>query len=914
VLATAMALAPAPVWAAAPAAGASSTPEGLIQPVPLNRVSFEYPEELVGTEGAPAGRVIVKYVVGVDGVPKELEVVESVDPRVDEVALEAIAALRYQPASYQGQPVEIVLSIALDVVAPELPEPEPPEGEDPDQGEGTLEGPEGEPGVDSEGSDDPSESGPVRIEGTILAAGDRRKVEGVTVLAVPGGDHELGEVKRKVYGADEAEPEYTLRAVTDTEGKFELRGVPDGRVRLIMLAQGYERLEWVVELEQGRALEVKYFQKPLNVNPYRTEVAVDRETMPEISSHKISMEETNAIPGTQGDALKGVQNFPGIARAPFGAGMLAIRGAAPEDSAVFLGYHEIPNLYHFGGLTSTFNSDILAQIDYVPGNFDARYGDAIGGIVNVVPRRGRVDGYHGYIDSDLFDTGVLFEGPFNPKQKNPNKRASFVISGRRSYVDLLLPVIIPPEAGLKMTVAPRYWDYQVLADVPVSGGTLTTRVFGSDDRTKLIFTEENEVDEDDRNAIESVVYFHRADLVYRKVDGPWEFLVTPSYKREYWSGSGFGDFSFEVTYDTVSARAEISRALAKRSRLRIGTDLDSRSYDFSVTAGPWDSDTGGGVNDLVAANARRNQTTPALYSTLILGVTEKFTLLPGIRFSYYAHPVERGTVDPKLRFSWQLFENTMLKGGVGMYAQGPRPEHNDPVFGNPRLGPERALHTSLSVQQTFPQVGASLELTGFYKKLEQLVTYSDDAVIGVDGSLRPEYFANQGDGRIYGLEFLARKDLVKNLFGWVSYTLMRSERRTAPGEPYQLFDFDQTHILTVIASYKLPFNWQIGVRFRAVTGNPTTARTDGVHDASDGGYFPVLGPTNGSRMPGFHQLDLRIDKTWIKKRVRITSYLDIQNVYNAENVELFNYSYNYQDYVTVNSLPTAPSIGLKLEF
>ncbi len=104
-------------------------------------------------------------------------------------------------------------------------------------------------------------------------------------------------------------------------------------------------------------------------------------------------------------------NFPGVARAPFGSGLLAIRGSAPEDSAIFFGYHEIPILYHFGGIRSVFASEILAQIDFIPGNFDGRYGDAIGGVINVQPRKGRRDGYHGFIDTNLFDTGALVEGP-----------------------------------------------------------------------------------------------------------------------------------------------------------------------------------------------------------------------------------------------------------------------------------------------------------------------------------------------------------------------------------------------------------------------------------------------------------------------------------------------------------------------
>ncbi|NJK33273.1 MAG: Plug domain-containing protein [Deltaproteobacteria bacterium] len=259
-------------------------------------------------------------------------------------------------------------------------------------------------------------------------------------------------------------------------------------------------------------------------------------------------------PRHAGDGLKAIQNFPGVSRAPFGAGQLAIRGAAPGDSGVYLGYHEIPTLFHFGGLTSVFNSDILAQIDFVPGNFDSRYGDAIGGIVNVQPRKGRRDGYHGYVDADLFDAGALVEGPVG--------KGSFVLSARRSYVDAILPVVIPEEVGLGLTLAPRYWDYQALFDYPVGGGELSIRSFGSDDRSKLLFAEENDVDPDETDGFETTQWFHRVDVVYRKVDGPWEFLITPSYKRELFSGSFFGGIRFIVESDTFSGRTELSRRLA----------------------------------------------------------------------------------------------------------------------------------------------------------------------------------------------------------------------------------------------------------------------------------------------------------------------------------------------------------------
>src|SRR5690606_25687246 len=186
--------------------------------------------------------------------------------------------------------------------------------------------------------------------------------------------------------------------------------VPAGRVRIVVLSTTHERLDYIEQLEPNSILELDYFDRRLESNPYRTVVEVERE-LPEVTRRTISREEINLLPGTQGDALKSIQNFPGVARPPFGAGLIVVRGSAPSDTKTYLGYHEIPQLFHFGAITSVFNSDILAQIDFIPGNFDSRFGNAIGGIINVQPRKGRRDGYHGYVDADLFDAGVLVEGP-----------------------------------------------------------------------------------------------------------------------------------------------------------------------------------------------------------------------------------------------------------------------------------------------------------------------------------------------------------------------------------------------------------------------------------------------------------------------------------------------------------------------
>ena len=874
-------------------------PAELVQPVLQNSAEIVYPEALRRLDPPPQGRVLVKLVVGVDGVPRELELVERVHPELDALALTAAGALRYSPGLYKGRPIEVVLSVAIDIAAPSRlpPEPEPADSE-PDASE-----PEREPGA--EASAEPAPTGPVRMQGALVEAGLRLPISGASVLVIPAAaDAEVGEVRKKDYGEAPA-PAWQQRVFTGVDGSFALRGLPDGKVRVIVLAQGFERLEYVEEIAKGGRLEVKYFQRRMVVNPYRTVVASRRNEPEEVSRRTISVQEINNLPGTQGDALKAIQNFPGVARPPFGAGLLVIRGAAPADSRTYLGYHEIPQLFHFGALSSTFNSDILAQIDFIPGNFDSRFGDAIGGIINVNPRKGKTDGYHGYVDADVFDAGVLIEGKVG--------KGSFALSGRRSYIDAVLKAAVPKDAGLGLTQAPRYYDYQALFDYPVGGGELSIRWFGSDDRFKLIATPPNDTADTGSNSAQTAILFHRFDVIYRKQTGPWDFLITPSFNYQKLSGRFGNLFSFDFPNTGFSFRAEAARQISQQFALRLGTELQAGRYTIDARAPSFPAAAGlGGTGVFNVGDTAQSYATPAVYATGTIQLGERFTLLPGVRAAYYALQVKKATVDPRLRFMWQVAEQTTIKGGVGLYSQIPDLISLNPIWGNPRASVERSVHTSLGVLQTFENLGLSLEVTGFYKYVFDRSTASSRIIRAPDDTLRLENFANQGIGQIFGGEFLLRKALTKKFFGWISYTLMRSLVQEKPGEAYKPFAFDQPHILTVIAVYKLPRGWQVGGRFRLVSGNPTTLYKDGVFNNEDGGYLNARG-TQG-RLPAFHQLDLRVDKTFTYKRMLVNVYLDVINVYNHQNPEAIVYSFNLQQSTVQAGLPIIPSLGVRLEF
>ena len=175
----------------------------------------------------------------------------------------------------------------------------------------------------------------------------------------------------------------------------------------------------------------------------------------EATRRTLPREVLTRMPGTRGDALRVVELLPGVARPPFGSGQIVIRGAAPGDSEVFVNGVSVPLLYHFGGLTSFYNSQLLERLDFYPGNFSVRYGRRIGGVIEVEPRDPTTDrNFHGIADINLIDASLLLEIPLWDN-------AAIAFSARRSYIDFFLTEVVPDDV-FNIVAGPVYWDWQLI--------------------------------------------------------------------------------------------------------------------------------------------------------------------------------------------------------------------------------------------------------------------------------------------------------------------------------------------------------------------------------------------------------------------------------------------------------------------
>jgi TonB family protein len=700
-------------------------------------------------------------------------------------------------------------------------------------------------------------------------------------------------------------------AMTDEGGRWRVGPLPAGTYHVTASADG-RIFSSDEEATAGSETNVIYRLEPKVAAPLPVEgadagaveqVEVRGEKPPrEVVKRTLEQRELNRIPGTNGDALRSLQNLPGVARPPGFAGLLIVRGSNPNDTQIFVDGTPIPIVYHFGGLSSVIPTEMLEKIDFYPGNFSAQYGRAQAGIVDVGLRDPKKDGqYHGLAQADFIDARVMAEGPV-PLLDGWN----FLVGGRRSYVDLWLkPVLEKTTAGV--SAAPVYYDYQAELEKDLSkNSSIRFTFFGSDDDLALILKTVSTTDPSFGGGISTHTGFWRGQARFKDKLGPdTDFKLVGSFGSDYVDFS-LGDDFFTLTTYPVSGRAELSQKVAKGVVANVGFDMLYVPYSVDVRApprpiagqpppGPF------GSRPPVETKVTDQLYEPAMYSELEIVPWTGGRIVPGLRLDY-TKDTKAWDLAPRVTVRQDLtsdFPRTTAKGGVGVFFQPPQPQETNAVFGTPGLVSNRALQYDVDAEQEFTHnIDASLDL--WYKELDTQVTAGVGSV---------------GSGYAYGAETLIRYKPDARFFGWIAYTLSRSMRRDTPTDPLRFAHYDQTHILTVLGSYRLGHGWEMGARYRFVSGSMDTPETYGFYDENGGVSLPLASyPAYGTRLPAFHALDIRLDKTWKFKSWLLSVYLDIENVYNQGNVEGTAYNYNYTRETYITGLPIIPSLGVRGEF
>ncbi|NNB87313.1 TonB family protein [Corallococcus exiguus] len=857
-------------------------------PVLVKSVEAAYPPD-AAAQGLTAD---VKLIITIaeDGTVSDARPAEPVGHGFDEAAIEAVRAFQFSPAEVDGVPAPVQVEYVYHF---------------------TLSAPAASPDAPAEEVEKPRAT----LTGQLISRGSRSRVAGATVRC----------------GDDPEAPE----ALSDEEGRFSLQVEP-GECAVRVVASNFQLYQTTETLKPGETTEIVFYLVPKG-GAFETVVRSERPKK-EVVRRTVSREEAQKTPGTFGDPIRVIQALPGVARAPFSSGDLLVRGSNPGQSATLMDGVRIPLLFHLLGGPSVVNAEFIDSLDFYPGGYGSQYGRAVGGVVDVATRKGASDTVHGSVKVDLLDAGFFLEAPITDG-------VSVAAAARRSYVDALLPLVLPKEEGSTLSVVPRYWDYQLRVDLgsrskeaPVPGAGRSTgyiMAFGADDQLSIVSSGDGQSRDIE---LGTHTQFHRikGDWTYRR--GDFTSVFTPYVGLDKVS-TELGSYQEDDSIYSAGARQTLSLELSSALTMRTGVD----AYFEHVVVSALLPISGG--TDYVPFPGAEPQTQLQRKAITLNGFDGgvfweadltwgAFTLTPGVRGNLqHVNGTDNLALDPRLWLRYAASERTALKGSAGLYSQHAETYQFIPLpYGNPRLGYQRAFQASLGVEQRLTDA-VNVDVTGFFNRRFKNVVAPGQLLTQEGGGLLQERFSNDGIGKAMGVELMVKKDRLSptdKWNGWLSYTFSHAEdgragplpavtggsTANAEDQAYGLSPWDQTHILTLVAGYLLGNGWEVGGRFRYTTGRPTTPLQHS-YDVfrGDGNRFePTPGPYFSARSSSFHQLDMRVDKSWRFENWTLTTYLDVQNLYNRKNAEFDLDDYRYRGKYELPGIPLLPVVGVKGSF
>lgn len=861
--------------AAAPALGDEAKRPKLTKPPKLvTFVEAPYPEseKAAGQQAS----VVVQIAISATGAVDSVSVVKSAGPAFDAAALAAVRKFHFDPAEIDDKPAPIRIQYRYDFVL---------KAEAPATGE---------------------------LEGTVRVRGTGAALAGVRIELDNG-----------------------LSAETDAEGKFSFKDLEPGPRKVTLSRADLKALQTQETVVAGEKLQASYevdlapAQAPENADDADDlELVIVLPTLTkQVVSVKVDADQARRVAGTQGDVLKIVENMPGVARASAGSGQVVVWGASPEDTRVYVDDVRVPLLYHFGGLRSVVHTDLVQNVELLPGGYGSTYGRGLGGLITVALRDPDLKARHAAAQVDLLDASLSSSG----KLAGP---WTYAVAARRSHLDTTLDGFTDKDVGAFFPI-PHYYDGQLKFRRQLSekryvevGGLL------SSDRVSRSV---GSADPSERKQETKELKFDRVFARYVSTDADGsETRITPWFGRDRSRlVASFGGTPTELSTHARQFGVRLSHAHRISDALTgsVGLDLEGssstsqRSGSVSTPPREGDARTFGQppASEINSSTWKTISGSAAPYVEGDFGLADnQLHIVPGVRLEPFFVAIDRRSppegdqpptgaytsdlaLQPRLSIRYAFSERASLKAAWGRYYQPPQSEDMSPVFGNPLLSVANGTHYLVSSQVTIASK-LSAETTAFYSRSEDLAVRNPSTA-----PLLGQTLINAGQGRAFGAQFLVRRDLSSGFFGWVAYTLMRAERRDSGAGSWRLFDFDQTHVLTALASYELGAGFDVGVRFRYATGYPRTPVIGAYYDSRRNLYEPVLGTKNSIRIPDFAQLDVRISKTFKIAGTKAEIYADVQNVTDRENAEELVYNQNYSERRNIRGLPILPVVGARWE-
>lgn len=697
----------------------------------------------------------------------------------------------------------------------------------------------------------------------------------------------------------------TNASVTDSLGRFEVKGIASGFVNLNISCLGYKKNSVPdIQVYNSRPviLEItleKSVNQTKNVNIQANQV--ERNEVSPLSYKTIGVAEIQRTPGGNRDISKAIQSLPGVASGVSFRNDIIIRGGSPNENRFYLDGVEVPNINHFatqgasGGPVGLINVDLIREVEFFSGAFPANRGNTMSSVLEFKQKEARDDKSAFRFTIGSSDIGLLSEGPIGK-----SKKVTYLLSARRSYLQFLFSAI-----GLPFL--PTYNDFQTKVKYRINA------------KNEVYFLGLGAIDKFELNLKANETEEQKYILGYLPVNTQWNYtngLVWKNYRK---NGTQTFVLSRNMLNNRVFKHVNNDETLPYLINYISQESENKFRYEYNLNLKGWKLNFGAGVerdrytNSTYQQRSILNQVVIIDFnSKLYLNryglfgqasktfLKDKLLVSAGLRMdgSDYAKSMNNPlkTLSPRISFSYNFAKRWFANANTGIYYQLP----SYTVLGYRDRAGNLVNQNNVSYIQNKQVVlgveyndGKSFRSTfeGFYKQYSnypfQILDSISLANLGSDfGVIGSAPVSGISTGRSYGIEYLAQQRMKKGFYGILSATLVRSEFSDKNGKEVPS-SWDNRFFATLTAGKIFKSKWEIGIRYRYVMGTPytpydvATSSLKAVWDVNQQG-LPNYSQLNTVRNSNFMQLDIRIDKKIAFDKWNLNFYFDVQNVTNTK--------------------------------
>lgn len=753
----------------------------------------------------------------------------------------------------------------------------------------------------------------------------------------------------KLPGASILIAEAKTGTTTNNYGFFTIT-LPAATVHVIITNIGYKPYEQEIELTSNKQLNVA-----LTSNVNLDEVIITSQRTPAIEQQtqmsRVSIPVTTikSMPRFLGetDVLKTLQLLPGVSQGTEGSSGILVRGGGPEQNLILLDGTPIYNPSHFLGIFSAFNGDAIKNVELYKGGFPARFGGRLSSVVDLVMKDGNMKAIHGEGSIGLLASNLTLEGPIK------KDKTSFLVSGRRTYLDLIAaPLARQSSGGEIQNFRVYFYDLNAkLHHIISDKDRIFASFFSGQDVFKVKNVHENNLYKEGNTAkinwgnmigtmrwnhifnnklfantlINYTRYKFLSDFIYEKKDSGYHNLLNAKYSS---------------AIEDIGLRTDFDYRPAPEHNIKAG--VSGTMHQFRPGALSFKS---GDINKPEINRAFNNQSqySPelAVYAEDDWLLSNKFKVNLGVHASAFKAKANwYGSVQPRAGLRYLLPGDIALKASYAQMAQYVHFLTNNSstlptdlwVPSTDKIKPMLSQQVAAGFAKTIMNGKVDASVEGYYKKMDGVIEYLEGTSYLNSSVESWDTKVEAGQAKAMGLELLLQKKAGKTT-GWVGYTLSWSDRHFPTinfGKAF-FYKYDRRHDFEIVIVHKIGKNLELSGSWQFQTGSPFTLpaaqyeATDGRSPANAGSTSAQINYYEGRnefRLLNYHRLDAGITWKKQKKHYERSWNLSLYNAYNKKNP--FYYFLSSEDnsgnpstakvLKGLTLLPIIPSISYHIKF